>query len=113
MSDFGYTFFSNEIEHLFQTKYNKNNRYVQFLYNGYKHNNNNYKGISEFANFLLVDTNTQEMALNDNPEQVKSFLSLTTNELEELNNDLDELIQKSKNTSGERMLVILHEMLCL
>lgn len=105
-----YTEIVNELDHLFETKYNKNGRYIKFIYNGYK-NNNITEVVSEFFRFLLIDTTVQTMTLTDNSESVVSFLQLSCEETNELHKDLNILLLRSKSdhnySSAERMLWLL------
>ena len=105
-----YTLVYNELDRLFETKYNRDGRYVKFIYNGYK--NNKMTNVSEFSRFILIQSKNQRMTLTDDGEDVKSFLSLSPEEIYELHKDLNELLEKSKKcdnaeSSAERMLYIL------
>ena len=105
-----YTELANELDHLLETKYKKNGRFIKFIYNGYK-NNNIKEAVSEFSRFLLIDTIAQTMTLTDTSESVILFLQLSREETEELHKDLDILLLRSRNdnncSSSERMLWLL------
>lgn len=102
-----YILYSNELDQLFETKYNKGKRYIKFIYNGYK-NDDFSKPVSEFSRFLLIDTKTQRMTLTDRSVQAINFLVLSCQEYKELLKDLDELIEKY---SRPRMLLTLRAIL--
>lgn len=111
-----YTLYCNELNHLFETKYNRNGRYVKFIYNGYK-NKTIMHNVSEFSSFVLIDTVIQSMTLCDNVKQVMTFVPWSDEDLNELNKDLDELLAKCKQSSNdstfsaERMLLVLQHIL--
>ena len=105
--------FVNYIDELFETKYNKNGRYIKFIYNGYKLNEYS-EMLSEFSCFALIDTTTQEISLTNNYAKIKAFLSLSSEELDNIKIDLNKLHDESKLCGvAECMITILKMMLLM
>ena len=113
-----YSLYETKLNNLLESKYFRNGCYMKYIYNGYK--NKEFITIkSEFDRLLFINVKTQEVFMhqNVNKELIKQFLSLSDEELKCLRDDVNELIEMSKNicnddnTSAERMLSIFLLML--
>jgi len=94
-----------EIDNLFEYKYNKNGKYVKFIYNEYNISN---KTRSEFASFLMINTIDQKLTIAKNKDDIFTFLNLSDEDKINLKNDISLLLKKEEDfSSSKRKLIIL------